>query len=581
MNNKIYIPIITALIGLLAGYFLFGSQHTAIEEHQHSSDHELAEENAVYICSMHPQIRQNEPGLCPICEMDLVPLEAETSNDPKVLQMTREAVKLASIQTSLVGEATAGIETGLSLAGKVMGDERLLATQTAHVPGRIEQLYITFVGEQVSKGQKLAEIYSPELITAQRELKEAASLKTMAPELLEAARNKLRYWKIDEKSIADIEAGASIRETFTLYSDQSGVVISKKLDVGDYVSKGAPILDVIDLNYVWVVFDAYEEDLSQIKKGDLIQFTSPALPGTTFQAPITFIDPIVDPATRTIALRTEMKNDHGALKPAMLVYGQLQKEIRDVGESLWVPRTAVLWTGKRSVVYVKVPGTSVPTFEYRTVELGKHIENAYEIISGLEKGEEVVTNGSFTIDATAQLNNQMSMMNQLIQVKSEKQSDIPNYQSLAPKLFKTQLTKVLDEYIRLKDGLVATDAAVAKASAQMILKGLDQVDMMKLKGPAHDYWMDQLSSMTAHTKLIVDAASVEEQRKQFKFLSEALKKALEAFGHEGTPVYLQHCPMAFDDEGANWLSTATEILNPYFGDKMLRCGIVKDTILNQ
>lgn len=581
MNNKIFIPIITALIGLLAGYFLFGSQHTAMEEHQHSSDHGLAEGNAVYICSMHPQIRQNEPGLCPICEMDLVPLEAETSSDPKVLQMTREAVKLASIQTSLVGTSAGNVKTELALAGKVMTDERLLATQTAHVPGRIEQLYITFVGEQVRKGQKLAEIYSPELITAQRELKEAASLKTMAPELLEAARNKLRYWKIDEKSIAEIEAEGSIRETFTLYADQSGVVVEKKFDVGDYVSRGAAVLDVVDLNYVWVVFDAYEEDLAQIKKGDLIKFTSPALPGKTFQAPITFIDPIVDPATRTIALRTEMKNHQGVLKPSMLVYGQLQKKIKGGDESLWIPRTAVLWTGKRSVVYVKVPGTSVPTFECRTVELGKHIEDTYEIISGLEKAEEVVTNGSFTIDATAQLNNQMSMMNQLIQVKGEKQSDIPNYQSLAPQLFKTQLTKVLDEYIKLKDGLVATDAAVAKESAQMILKELDQVDMMLLKGAAHDYWMEQLNSMTAHTNLIVEAASVEEQRNQFKFLSEALKKALKAFGHGGAPVYLQYCPMAFDDEGANWLSIATKILNPYFGDEMLRCGIVKDTILNQ
>ena len=150
---------------------------------------------------MHPQIKQNEPGDCPLCGMDLIPLEENTSNDPLVLEMTNEAVKLANIQTSIVGETAGQSGKTIRLSGKVQPDERLASSQVAHVPGRIEKLFVSFTGEQVNKGQKIATLYSPELITAQRELLEALKLQTLNPELVEAARNKLRYWKIENATI--------------------------------------------------------------------------------------------------------------------------------------------------------------------------------------------------------------------------------------------------------------------------------------------------------------------------------------------------------------------------------------------
>ena len=174
-----------------------------------------------WICSMHPQIRQNEPGLCPICEMDLIPAGSNESDDPLVLQMTEEAIQLANIETTVVGQTspTTGVATKtIQLSGKVQADERLASSQVAQVPGRIEKLYVTFTGEPVKKGQKLADIYSPDLITAQRELLEALKIQSVTPGLLEAARNKLRFWKIKTSTIQSIETSGKIQETFPLYA---------------------------------------------------------------------------------------------------------------------------------------------------------------------------------------------------------------------------------------------------------------------------------------------------------------------------------------------------------------------------
>ena len=214
----ILISFIAALIGLAAGYVIFGNQKSATETHDHGAMAvPIAGEPEIWTCSMHPQIRQNEPGICPICEMDLIPLEPNTSNDPLVLQMTEAAVKLSDIQTMTIGKSTTATGKTIRLSGKIQADERRAATQVAHVPGRIEQLFVSFSGEQVVKGQKLATIYSPELITAQRELLEALKLADISPGLVEAARNKLRFLKIGKATIDGIEARGEIQETFHLF----------------------------------------------------------------------------------------------------------------------------------------------------------------------------------------------------------------------------------------------------------------------------------------------------------------------------------------------------------------------------
>lgn len=535
-----------------------------------------SEGEEIWTCSMHPQIRQNEPGDCPICGMDLIPLSENTSNDPLVLEMTEEAVKLANVQTTVIGkESNAGGEKITRLSGKVQADERLASSQVAHVPGRIEKLFVTFTGEPVRKGQKLATLYSPELVTAQQELLEALRLQSTSPKLVESARNKLRYWKIGEETIATIEEKGEIQETFTVYADATGVVTNRRVSVGDYVRQGEALFDLMNLSRVWVLFDAYEEDLATISVGDRIEFTTPAVPNRTFSSRITFIDPVINPRTRVASLRTEVSNPNGLLKPEMLVYGNLQNKTKS-GVVLTVPKSAVLWTGTRSVVYIKVQNTAIPSFRFREVELGERLGDQYVVQSGLEPGEEVVTYGNFAIDAAAQLNNQASMMNKDVLLKgSDHQEHLPDYTDQTPIAFKQQLADLLGQYLSLKEAFVNSDVEQAATAAAKVGTALNGVDMSLLSGEAHMYWMEQLQALQAHSDKISQLAAIETQREQFDFLSQALIKTLKVFGVSEGTYYVQHCPMAFDNKGADWISKEETIRNPFFGEQMLSCGSVE------
>jgi Cu(I)/Ag(I) efflux system membrane fusion protein len=572
--------IISILVGLVAGYFIFGSasgpEATSVSNHVHEEVgiSDTANEQ-IWTCSMHPQIRQNEFGQCPICGMDLIPMGSSVSDDPLVLQMTKEAVRMANIETYIIGSGngSTGIRT-IRLSGKVQADERLASSQVIHIPGRIEKLYVTFTGDRVVKGQKLAEIYSPELINAQRELLEANKLKDVNPELLNAARNKLKFWKVDNEVISQIEEKGIIREIFSVYADESGVVRNRKVSIGDYVSQGQVLFDLMDLDKVWVLFDAYEEDLAYIREGNRIRFSVSSIPNREFNTRITFIDPVINADTRTTSLRAEVSNSSSLLKPEMLVYGTLERKIASGGK-LYIPKSAVLWTGVRSVVYVKMPDMDIPSFQFREVELGEAAGNEYEVVSGVEAGEEIVTHGNFTIDAAAQLNNQASMMNRDVFLKKEETGMTPNFHADTPGEFKEQLKSLADRYLILKDAFVDTDHKKASEAASDFVENLQQVNMNLLTGDAHVYWMEQQEIFLAHGERVAEMEDIEDQRKQFGYISDALIKSIEAFGIQGDTLFVQYCPMAFKNSGADWIASDETIRNPYFGDKMMKCGNVK------
>ncbi len=581
-NKKWLFGIGGILLGTLLSVAIISFRTTAPSSvHDHEENIAGSSTEAIWTCSMHPQIRQNEPGDCPICGMDLIQLEQNSSSDPLVLQMTEEAIRLLDVQTTMVGASGSAGSKTLRLSGTVQADERLASSQVAHVPGRIEKLYVTFTGEQVTKGQKLADLYVPELITAQRELLEARKLVDVSPGLLTAARNKLRYWKIPEATITRIEEEGTIQETFTVFADKSGVVTKKMVAVGDYVRQGEPLFALVNLSKVWVLFEAYEDDLAHLKLGDRIEFTTPAIPNRTFNARITFIDPAINPRTRTASLRTEVDNQQRLLKPEMLVYGNLLQNA-GTNATLMIPKSAVLWTGPRSVVYVKIADATVPSFQFREVEIGEAVGSFYQVVSGLASGEAVVTHGSFAIDAAAQLNNQASMMNREVALKTEASvaAALPDYKALSPAAFKKQLGDAVNAYLHVKDALVASDVAAAEAAAQKMGQALSKVDMALLKGDAHLYWMEQLKALQAHSEKITTSTELKNQREQFDFLSQALIQAVKVFGTHTDTLYVQHCPMAFDDNGADWLSAEDKVLNPYFGEAMLRCGVIEETIVS-
>jgi Cu(I)/Ag(I) efflux system membrane fusion protein len=574
---NIYIFAIAALaIGLLLGKFLFKSTIPIANELH--SEHQTSEFEAdIWTCSMHPQIRQNEPGDCPICGMDLIPADQSSSSNSNGFQMTAEAIQLANIQTSIIGSTANPNGTTLKLNGKIQANETKSASLVTHIPGRIEKLYVSYTGEQVNKGQKIATIYSPELITAQKELLEAQKIQDISPGLLTAAKNKLKYWKIGDQVIQDILSKGTIRENFNIYADHSGVVNQKRVSVGDYLTTGKVLFDVQNLSNLWALFDVYENDLPKIKVGSKISFTTPSAPNKIFKANITFVNPVIDPQTRVATIRSEVYNSGSKLKPEMFITGELSSSQKS--GNLAVPKSAVLWTGQRSVVYVKIPDSDIPSFEYREVELGSSSQAGYAIVSGLELGEEVVTNGAFVIDASAQLNNQTSMMNKNVMAKNAiHSSHLPDYTSNTPLEFKEQLTTATIAYFLIKDALVESDQAKATEATKELLNKIEVVDMSLVRDKAHIYWMEQQKAIQAHGNKITETEDIEEQRKQFDFLSQALIKSLKVFGVKGDTFYVQHCPMANDNDGADWLSKDRKILNPYFGEKMLTCGAVQDTI---
>ena len=403
------------IIGLLIGWVVFHSpekteesQNHATAKHIHSADEAKAE---IWTCSMHPQIRMDKPGKCPICGMDLILLNSNASSqsDPMAIHLTKESAQLANVQTSVVSRQNP--EKEVRLYGKVQADERLLQNQVAQISGRVEKLLVNFTGEPVRKGQPLALIYSPELVTAQQELLEAAKTKQAQPEIYEAAKEKLRQWKLADSQISSIESSGNVKTNIEIESTTSGIVTARRVNMGDYVSPGSVLYDVSDLSRVWVLFDAYESDLPFLKTGDQIDFTIQALPGTSFSGKVKFIDPVIDPVNRVAKVRVEISNPGGKLKPEMFATGIVRSNLAEYKDKLVIPASAVLWTGKRSIVYVKQAGEE-PIFKIREIELGPQLGNSYVILDGLTDGEEIVTQGAFSVDAAAQLEGKPSMMNQ-------------------------------------------------------------------------------------------------------------------------------------------------------------------------
>lgn len=410
--DNIYLrSLLLIVLGIFLGWLIF---HTPDSAKKHTATSVTETKKTIWTCAMHPQIRMDHPGKCPICGMDLIPLEQDnTPVDSTAIAMTEEAVKLAEVQTSIVSKQNPIKQ--IRLYGKIEADERLIQSQPAHVPGRIEKLLVNFIGQEVRKGQIIAQIYSPELITAQKELLEAVKMKDLQPQILEAAREKLRLWKLSEQQIEQIEKSETIKTIFEVNATVSGVVISKRVNVGDYVNVGSPLFEIADLNHVWAMFDAYESDLPWIKIGDKISFTLQSLPGKEFMGVITFIDPVINPQTRVARVRVELSNPNNLLKPEMFATGIVEARMPGAAGKLVIPQSAVLWTGKRSIVYVKDPEKSEPTFHMREIVLGPSLGDSYIVESGLFEGEEIVTNGTFSVDAAAQLAGKPSMMNTGVQ----------------------------------------------------------------------------------------------------------------------------------------------------------------------
>lgn len=599
LSNKYIRSSLLIISGIFLGWLFFHHSGPIQKTNQAAMQEQSKVEKTIWTCAMHPQIRMDKPGKCPICGMDLIPLQKLNPQiDDNAIEMSESAMKLADIQTSMVVKGLAS--KTLPLYGKIKPDEKLLQSQSAHVPGRIEQLFINVTGETIKKGQLIARIYSPELVSAQKELLEAMTMEEKYPAVLAAAREKLHNLKLSDQQISDIEKAGKVTSTFDITANTSGVVTSLKVNQGDYINTGTVLFEVADLTKVWAVFDAYESDLPWISLGQKVGFTTQAMPGRNFEGDIFFIDPVINPSTRIAAVRAEINNSDLQLKPDMFINGLVKSNINGSAQYLTIPQSAVLWTGKRSLVYVKIPGSEIPAFKMRQITLGAETKDGYIVQDDLKEGEEIVTNGTFSVDAAAQLAGKPSMMNPVgggttpaimpgmnmsmpgiktTAMGTQEQDTTKSAENIPvnPE-FINELSAVFNAYLPMKNDFVQSDSGKVKVAAESMLEKLKQVDMELLRGQAMTDWMAYQDPMNNALDKIIVANDIEIQRQGFADFNLVFYKVLKRFGLSGDTAYYQYCPMAFGNRGAYWFSEKKDIENPYFGDKMMKCGETREVL---
>lgn len=394
----------------IGGAYLWFDRHPA---HEHADHTEQGPTQ--YTCPMHPYIVKDKPGSCPICGMTLVPI----LKGGKETGSRQNQKELSEISLSPTQQVMANIETEaakiepfareIAAVGIVAYDQARQAKVTAWIAGRIDRLYVNRVGDWVSRNRPVAEVYSPDLVSAQQEyllaLKSRETLKDSpinsisqgGEGLVASSRQKLKLMGVKDYQIASLERSGAPNIRLPIYTPLSGVVIEKLVLAGQYVNVGDPLFTIADLSTVWVDVEVYENEFPSIKIGQKVEFSSQSYPGTVFTGKVSFVYPFLDPSSRTVKVRVELPNPGGKLKPEMYMRGVIKAS---QGTVLTVPVTAVLDTGKRKVVWVeKGPGNYVP----RDVVTGDHTGDRIRIISGLEAGEKVAVSGGYLIDSEAQL----------------------------------------------------------------------------------------------------------------------------------------------------------------------------------
>ena len=623
-----------AIVVAFAAGFLFRGSGEAPQVTTPSGVEEHAGHVAeVWTCSMHPQIRLPEPGQCPICGMDLIPIKGSGDEDRGEREMvfSETARRLAQIRTVPVERRLATVE--VRMVGKIDYDETRTGYITAYVAGRLERLFVDYSGVRVERGDHMVTIYSPELIAAQEELllaieaqrtlakSELEIMRRTAAQTVDAARERLRLWGLLPEQIAKVEQQGEVQEVITLYSPMSGVVIDKNARQGMYVETGSRIYTIADLEHLWVRLEAYESDIEWVRLGQEVEFTTEAYPGTVFRGRVSFIDPVVDPRTRTVKLRVNVPNEDRRLKPEMLVRATVASQVAGVGRvfdpylagkwispmhpeivkdgpgkcdicgmdlvpaeelgyvrqaesaeaPLVVPARAPLITGKRAVVYVEQAGADRPTYVGREVVLGPRAGDVYIVRSGLVEGERVVVEGNFKIDSALQIEARPSMMNPAV---AEDEPEVRNEGAHheVPPAFLSELRPVYSGYLRLQEALAADDLERGVESLRELSGTLQAVAENELPASLAGEWRRAKTVLHAAATAGLNAADIAAMRLAFRDLSTTTIALANHLGHDlPEPLVVAHCPLAFD-HGADWIQSGERVENPYFGESMYRCG---------
>lgn len=688
-----------------------------------------AASDEVWTCSMHPQIRQPNFGLCPICNMDLILLQDDGGGGLREVTVSAEAAALLDLRVTPVRRAPA--EADLKLFGKIEYDERRITAATARMGGRLDRLFVDFTGALVQKGDHLAEIYSPELFVAQKELISARSsfdrldasssavVRNTRSRLLESARERLRLLQLSEEQILRIENKTEPSPTLQIDSPQDGIVVEKVVNEGDYVKTGDPILRVADLSAVWLMVEAYESDLPWIRYGQDVEFTVDSIPGETFHGRVAFIDPELDPMRRVASVRVNVDNSKSLLKPGLFAKVRIASRMTADGrvidpelvgkwispmhpeiikdgpgqcdicgmdlvpaeslgfvsedephlDPLLIPRSSVLQTGDRALVYVRLPEKNEPVFEGRQVVLGPAVGREFIVREGLTEAELVVSRGSFKLDSELQIKGRPSMMNAeagleerpageaaddlkgqwppvlraLSRFETAAKAEKPDVMAEQLRLIRNSVESVRVEAMQPEDSKLWTefsrqllvDLTVARdrlndepeVALGIVARSIEQagrylglpfapvapppsdpaivddlekaieaylpvakaladdddesakIASVKLRQTVAKLDLPSSQELTDGAERLVSAGDIKSRRAALQTVSDALIGLVRAHGIDQLGnLFVVHCPMAFDDKGGDWLSAVPTVLNPYYGDAMLTCGNLKDTL---
>jgi Cu(I)/Ag(I) efflux system membrane fusion protein len=518
---------------------------------------------AIYQCPMHPWIKSDKPGAkCTICGMALVAVT--TTDNPSAQPPDPNLVTLTPDQVAVTGVRTAAVTRGplvrtLRVNGVIDDDETRHRILAARVPGRVEKLHINYVGAEVTEGEPLATIYSPEMLTAQRTYVErlrAGNTAFTASQRAEA-RERLLELGLTEDEIRILEHTLEPTAMVNVRAPMSGTVVSRAVYEGQYVQTNDRLFEIGDFSRMWFVFDVYEPDLAWVRAGQTVEITLASLPGQILTAPIAFIDPNLNEATRTAKARVILDNADRKLLHRQTATAGVKVATPD---ALLVPRSAVLQHLGHPIVYVERGDRA---YAAREIRLGRFGDTAAEVLAGLAEGDRVVTEAALILDGQAQLAHAA--------IGGEH-----NHAAPAPRKV-SAAEPAHDEagYAALKTlAFTAADAAAALAAD-------DLAGYRKILPALHAALRDYLAAyppaargpLAEFKNSLVDGPDLRAVRRAFEPFSTALVDLARTthLPHRES-LHLYQCPMTPVLGTGRWFSREAGIRNPFFGSAMLECG---------
>lgn len=565
-STKSVLIIVGLLIGAVAtGIMLGPAIRSAWHEIAHADEHAGEADGQWYACGMHPWVIQPGPGLCPICHMDLTPIDpaklsGEIAIDPVMVQNI--GVRVAPVE---VGPLVKTIRT----VGTVEMDPRLTRDVVVRTEGLIQKLYTNYEGAHVEHKQVLADFHSPEAVAAGYEL--AAALRSNDSVIRETAEQKLRILGVPDETIELIGRTGEVPQTFPIRSPIHGVLMMLGGHEGHWLEKGEDLAEIANHSKVWVIVSVYERDLPLIKLGQRATMSLAYTPGRVFEGKVTYIDPHVNEEARQARVRLEFDNPELLLKPGMFAEVQLKAQLAD--SATLIPRSAVIDTGTRRVVFVNL---GEGRFEPRDVKLGLEPgDGTVQVLSGLKAEEQVVVSGQFLLDSEAKFREGLLKMvkgTMAVEPPKEARSEL----SALPPEAERHLAEALTAYFEISAGLADDDASNLTAPAKRIADQIGALRQVKL-GDEH-FWHKHgpsVQTVLERASTLADAKDLKQARIEFGHLSPAIEQLLQATGvpqSYGQKVDALVCGMAKDvPQKGLWLQSGSEVRNPYMGQRMLRC----------